>query len=161
MRARRIRRPGGVDHGELLLLPHRLQRRHGRMQSEKSVQIDDIPLRNIDRRTHGVVRGFSMRHDHVQAVGRAPLEDHHQPLGAGTRLSRVHAARARKHGIAVVPTTASALLRRKTRRVIDIVHLASHACPGRPTFAETPANPATAPQSFPHPARVPDHPAGR
>ena len=61
-----------------------------------------------------------MRHHNIQTVGRAALEDYDQAFGARARLAAPMAARARKLGTAAVPTTASALLRRNTRRVMDI-----------------------------------------
>ena len=50
------------------------------MQSEESVEIDHRAARNIDGRPHGVIGRLAMRHDDIQSVGRAALEDHDQAL---------------------------------------------------------------------------------
>ena len=62
------------------------------MQSEESVEVDrrvrragDGP-RNRDRRTHRVVRALAVRHDDVQRVGRAALEEKDQHLAAPVAL---------------------------------------------------------------------------
>src|SRR5690349_10054517 len=69
-------------------------------------------------------------------------------------LSAPSAARVKNPGRAAVPTTASAPLRRKMRRVIAIASTLNTHC--EPTFAETPATPGLIPS--PSPA-LPVHPA--
>jgi hypothetical protein len=68
-----------------------------------------------------------VRHNDVEAVGRSALKDHDQPLVANAGIGRAKGGARQKLGSAVVPTTASAPLRRKMRRVMDIKHFA----PGR------------------------------
>ena len=50
------------------------------MQSEEAVEINYRVARNIDRRPHGVICRLAMRDHDIQSVGRAPLEDDHEPL---------------------------------------------------------------------------------
>src|ERR1700676_1331389 len=50
------------------------------MQSEKSIQINHRIARNVDRRTHCVIRLFGMWDNDIQSIGGAALEDHDQPL---------------------------------------------------------------------------------
>ena len=124
VRARRVGRPGGMHNRQVLLFPQRLKCRHRRMQPKETVQIEHRFLRNIDRWPHRVVRRLAVRHNNVQTIGRAALKDHDQPFRRARPDQRRHsAARVRKLGKAAVPTAASALLRRKTRRVIDIFKL--------------------------------------
>ena len=93
------------------------------MQAEEAVEVDDLPC--AEWRCWGASRStrLAVRHDDVQSVRRAALEDHDQALGALPGSTAPKAARVRKLGIAVVPTTARALLRRNTRRVMDMEHL--------------------------------------
>ncbi len=59
------------------------------MQAEEAVEIDDAILagaRDGERRPHLVVRGFAVRHDDVEAVGGAALEDHDEALAAAAGL---------------------------------------------------------------------------
>ncbi len=88
VRAARIGRAGGVHDGQMALVPERLQGRHRGMQSEEAVEIDDRVARNIDRRPHGVVSLLAVRNHDVQSVGRAALEDDHQPLVCRCRVRR-------------------------------------------------------------------------
>src|ERR1035438_4506689 len=55
------------------------------MQSEKAVKFENRLLRNIDRRTQGVVTGLAVRHNNVETVGGAPLEDDDQALRPDSR----------------------------------------------------------------------------
>ena len=86
------------------------------MQAEEAVQIKHRAARNIDGRPHGVIGLLAVRHHDIQTVGRASLEDDHQPLVARARSDGRKGRAREKAGIAAVPTTARAPLRRKTRR---------------------------------------------
>ena len=98
------------------------------MQPEEAVEIDHRVARNIDGRPHGVICLLAMRDHNIQSIGRAALEDDHQSLVSQRRLRPQNAARVRKAGIAAVPTTASAPLRRNTLRVMDIKQLLASSC---------------------------------
>jgi hypothetical protein len=104
------------------LLPQRLKGRERRMQAEEAVEIEHRLARNVDGGPHGVILRLGVRDDDVQSVGRAALEDDDQALGASAGSTAPNAARVRKLGTAAVPTTARALLRRKMRRVRDMVY---------------------------------------
>src|ERR1700739_1177288 len=56
------------------------------MQSEESVQVENVFTRNVDRRTHRIVSALTMRHHNVQAIRRPALEDNDQPPGARAGL---------------------------------------------------------------------------
>ena len=56
------------------------------MQPEEAVQIKHCVARDIDRRPHGVISRLAVRNHDIQTVGRAPLEDDHQPLVARRQL---------------------------------------------------------------------------
>ncbi len=117
---RGIGRSGGMHDGEMPLLPERLKRRQRRMQAEEAVEIEHGLARNIDAGPHGVVLRLAVRNHDVQAVGRAALKNYDQTLVAHAGSTAPNAARVRKLGTAAVPTTASALLRRNMRRVMDM-----------------------------------------
>ena len=63
---------------EALVVPQLLQGREARVEAEVPVQVDHLVGRYGDARTLGVIRGFAMRHDHVQPIDRAALEQAHQ-----------------------------------------------------------------------------------
>ncbi len=50
------------------------------MESEESIEIKHRVARDIDRWPHGVVGALVVRHDDVEAVGCAALEDDNQAL---------------------------------------------------------------------------------
>src|SRR5215469_13110401 len=58
------------------------------MQAEEAIEIEDIFARDVDAGAHRVIGMLSMRHNDVEAVGCAALEDHHQALGSGAGLDR-------------------------------------------------------------------------
>jgi len=122
VRPRGVGRSGGVHDRKMLLLPERFKGRHRRMQSEKAVEIEHGFLRDVDGRTHGVVARFAVRHNNVESVGGSALKDHDQTLRANAGIGRAKGGARQETGSAVVPTTASAPLRRKMRRVMDIKH---------------------------------------
>ncbi len=84
-----------MHNRQVLLLPQRLQTRHRRMQSEKSIQIENLLLRNGDRRPHLEIGRFGVRDDNIQPIRRAALKDHHQLLATRARRRRLrhHCAR--------------------------------------------------------------------
>jgi hypothetical protein len=72
----------------MLLFPEWFKRRHCRMQSEKSVEIEHGLPGNIYRRPHGVIGGLAVGHNDVQPVRRSALEDYDQPIAANARVRR-------------------------------------------------------------------------
>src|SRR5579859_1390884 len=52
------------------------------MQAEEAVEINHVFAWNIDAWPHRIVLGLGVRHDDVEPVGCATLEDHHQTLVA-------------------------------------------------------------------------------
>src|ERR1700691_5447980 len=98
MRAGWIRRACGVHDGEMLLLPQRLKRRHGWVQSEKAVEIKHGFFRNINRRPHRVITRLAMRNDDIKTVGGSALKNHHQPLIANARVRRTKRRAREKTG---------------------------------------------------------------
>ena len=100
VRARRVRRSGGVHDGEMPLLPERLKRRQRRMQSKEAVEIDHRLARNVDAGPHRVILRLGVRHDDVQSIGRTALEDHDQALGAARRFDSAESSARQKarHG---------------------------------------------------------------
>src|SRR5580693_5536317 len=70
------------------------------MQAEEAVKIEHGLARNVDAGPHRVILRLAIRHHNIQTVGRPTLEDHHQALGARTRLSRTHCGASKKtrHG---------------------------------------------------------------
>lgn len=109
MRAGHIGRPGSMHDRKMSMIIEGLQRSHRRMQAEKAVQIQNFLRPDSDGGTHGVVVLFAVRDDDVQPVGRAPLKQDNQLLflEAAVVTSAI-TPRARKLGIAEVPTSASA-----------------------------------------------------
>src|SRR5215472_2238054 len=72
----------------MLLVPQRFEGSHRGMQSEEAVQVDDAVAAatgpgNGDAGTHAVVSLLGVRHNDVEPVGGAALEQHHQALAAG------------------------------------------------------------------------------
>ena len=99
------------------------------MKAEEAVQIDHRIAWDVDRRPHRIISLLTMRHHDIEAVGRAPLEDDYKTFffGPGS-ICAENAARVKKVGIAAVPTTARAPLRRKIRLVMDIEQLLAFSC---------------------------------
>jgi hypothetical protein len=58
------------------------------MQSEKSIQVENVFARNVDTRPHPVISLLPMRHDNVQAIRSPALKNDHQPLGTRAGLDR-------------------------------------------------------------------------
>jgi Protein of unknown function (DUF1800) len=96
VRARHIRRARCMHNREMLPVPQRLQTRHRRMQSEKSIQIDNLLLRNSNRRPHLEIRRLGVWDDNIQPICRPALKDHHQLLPAHTGCGRLRHHRARQ-----------------------------------------------------------------
>src|SRR5262249_58229669 len=70
----------------MALLPQRHQGREAGMKPKEAIQIKHRRSRNIDRRTHRVVRRFAMRYYNVQSVGRAALKHDHYPFAARAQV---------------------------------------------------------------------------
>ena len=94
--ARRVGRAGRMHNGQMLLLPERLERSEGWMQSEESVEIDHRLSRNVDAGPHRVILRFGMRYNDVQSIGGATLENHDEPLGATAILNRTKGRSGKK-----------------------------------------------------------------
>ena len=100
MRTRGIGRTRRVHDGEMLRGVERLERSQRRVQAEEAIEIDRGVLRigagrarNGDRRPHAVIARLGVRHDNVQAVGSAALENHHQNfLARGRSICRIERA---------------------------------------------------------------------
>src|SRR5262245_44983571 len=79
-----------MNDRQLAAVPQRLERLQGWMQREAPIEIDSAVrparLRNGDARTDLIVPGLEERHDDVQTVGRAALEDGDQDLAAAIPL---------------------------------------------------------------------------
>src|SRR5262249_20132195 len=86
VRARWIWRTRRMHDGEMALLPQRHHGREAGMKPEEAIQIKHRRSRNIDRRTHRVVRRLAMRYYNVQSVGRAALKDDHYPFAARAQV---------------------------------------------------------------------------
>src|SRR5262249_25523496 len=67
----------------MFLVPQRLERTHGGMQSKETVQVNNVLAGNGDRWPAAVVRLLGVWHHDVQAVSRAALEQHHKALARG------------------------------------------------------------------------------
>jgi hypothetical protein len=84
----------------MALVEQRLKGLHCRVQSEKSIQVDQLVLRDRDRRPKLVVAALGMGHHDIEAIGRTPLEDHYElftlGLGAG-RLGEDGAPKECRH----------------------------------------------------------------
>src|SRR5271165_35741 len=77
-----------MNNGKVPLVPQRLKRRQGRMQTEEAIEVNHLLPGNIDAGPHRVIRLFAMRHHDVQAVGCTALKDYHQPSVVGAGFSR-------------------------------------------------------------------------
>src|SRR5579862_4895823 len=78
MRSRGIGRTCGVNDGQLLLVPDRLQCPEGRVQSKEAVEIKHRLARDVDRWPHLIVRSLAMRDNNIETVGCSALKDDHQ-----------------------------------------------------------------------------------
>ena len=84
----------GVDGRENAVVPQRLERRERRMQPEESIEVDrrvcraGRGARDGDRGTHSIVVALAERHDDVQRVRRAALEEHDQHLAPCIAVQR-------------------------------------------------------------------------
>src|ERR1700688_1772161 len=88
VRAIRIGRSRRVHDRQVTLLPQGLKGGKRRMQAKESIKIKHVSTRNADAGPHGVILRLGMRHHNIQAVSRAPLENHDQPLVARGSLRR-------------------------------------------------------------------------
>jgi hypothetical protein len=98
VRSRAVRRSARVDDRERAVVPEALQRLQSRVQTEEAVEIDRAVLgiarfRNRDAGARAIVVRFAERHDDVEAVDRAALENRDQPLGADRPVRRKRSAR--------------------------------------------------------------------
>ena len=67
-----------MDRGETLRVPQRLEPREARVQAEVAVEIDDVRGGHGDARPLAIVQRVAVRHDHVEPVHRAALEETNQ-----------------------------------------------------------------------------------
>ncbi len=126
MRARAVGRSAGVDDRQLPRVVERLERRQPRMHAEEPVEIERRIRRRAgpcdrDARPRRVVVALAERHDHVQAVDRAALEDRHQHLAPSAPLRP--RSRARNCGAKPRLTSASPPSFRKIRLEIMASYL--------------------------------------
>jgi hypothetical protein len=83
VRSRFVMRSAGMDDGEFAPLEERHERRHARVESEESVEIQgalgSAGSWHGDRRPAAVVRPLAVGDDHVEAIDCAALKDgdHH------------------------------------------------------------------------------------
>src|SRR5437764_5551825 len=83
-------------------IPERLQRRQPWVQAEEAIEVDGafgiVRRRNRDAWARRVVVAFAERHDHVQTVHRAALEDRNQdlPPSSASGFDRAREKRGRK-----------------------------------------------------------------
>jgi hypothetical protein len=77
-----------MNNGKLALIPKRLKRCEGWMQSEETIKIKHRFARNIDARPHRVILRLPVRHNDIQTVSGATLKNHHQALRARAWFSR-------------------------------------------------------------------------
>jgi len=82
------------------LLPERLKRRERGMQSEKSIEIDHGLPRNVNAGPHRVILRLGVRHNDIQSISGAALENDDEPFGAASVLSRAKRSPGKKawHG---------------------------------------------------------------
>ena len=98
VRPGRVGRPAGVDDCQIAPIPERLERLQARVEAEETIEIErgvlsGARLLNRDAGPGLVVLGFAERHDDVQAVGSAALEDRDELLGARRASLRERRAR--------------------------------------------------------------------
>src|SRR6266567_2183102 len=68
-----------MHNRQMPLVVQRLESGQRRMQPEESVEIHHLLLGNRNAWSHRVVILLAVRHHNVESIGRAALEDHHQP----------------------------------------------------------------------------------
>src|SRR5215470_14751878 len=86
-----------MDDCKVRLIPKSFQRRHGRMESEESVQIDHGILWNCDRRAQAVVSALAVGNDHVEPVGATSLKDEDQAPAVIVQVDAFIAVKERGH----------------------------------------------------------------
>ena len=67
-----------MDGGKALRVPQWLERREARVQAEVAVEIDDVRSGDGDARPLAIVQRVAVRHDHVEPVYGAALEEANQ-----------------------------------------------------------------------------------
>ena len=79
VRPRVVRRSTRVNHGQFAAVVDRLERRQPRVEGEEAVEIEPgvgaARPGNGDCRAALVIRALAVRHDHVEPIHRAALED--------------------------------------------------------------------------------------
>src|SRR5262245_23671889 len=83
MAARGIRRTDRVQNPQTVVVPERLQGREARVQAKVPVQVDHVLRWDRDARALLVVQPLAMRHDHVQPIDGAGLEEANQTWTVG------------------------------------------------------------------------------
>src|SRR5437016_14664979 len=97
-----------MDRGEALRVPQWLERREARVQAEVAGEIDDVRSGDGDARPLAVVQRVAVRHDHVEPVHGAALEeaDENRAVeGGGGRWKAVEAERGSGQKEGVKPET--------------------------------------------------------
>ena len=108
-----------MHNGHLARVEQRLERRQPRVQPEEPIEIDRgirrrAWFRDGERRPCGVVITLAERHDHVQAVDCATLENRNQHAPAGFR--RRHGARQERRSKAKADERKPAVLHEDASR---------------------------------------------
>src|SRR5215510_8247568 len=83
MAARGIRRTDRVQNPQTVVVPERLQGREARVQAKVPVQVDHVLRGDRDARALLVVQPLAMRHDHVEPIDGAALEEANQNWKVG------------------------------------------------------------------------------
>jgi len=92
-----VRRAAGMHDCQAPLLPGRKQRRQAGMQTEKAIEVEGpqtcsgatvVGARDRQGWAQRIVRFLSVRHNHVEHVGRTAQEDDHQHVPAWWRILR-------------------------------------------------------------------------
>ena len=86
----------GVAHQELARRIALVQKGELRVQPEKAIEVDHRFARNVNAGPHGVIIRLAMRDADVQAISRAALKDHDQPLSCEA-LIRAESRALQKH----------------------------------------------------------------
>jgi hypothetical protein len=150
-----------MNNGQMTLSPQRLKRRHRRVQSKKSIQIEHRFSWNVNAGTHGIVLSLAVRHNDIQSIGCTTLKEDHQPLGVSARLHRAE-RRARKktrqrrrahHGKCAIAKKNATRNRHSKLPVRNQCWLArSSRLEAQAISSEIPATPAAIPRSCLNPA---------
>jgi len=100
-----------MHNGEMTLIIEPLKA-SWMVKAEKSIKVENVVVRNGDAGAHRIVILLAIGNDNIEPVGGAALEDDNEPASRRRRGIRQHRAN-KKAGMAAVPATANAPLRRR------------------------------------------------